>query len=79
MGGRKEREVESETKEMWEKGDGDTGEHKHRENHNQGNQYFIKKHMCLPSLTVSFYRNDGKEVITKRRDVSVSSRDGLSG
>ena len=41
-GGEIERRVESETKEMREKGDGDTGGHKHRENRNQGNQYFIQ-------------------------------------
>ena len=76
-GGRKEREIELK---MREGGRFTRKQDEHTKGkRNQREPILSKYHLCLPLLTILFYRNDGKEVITKRRDVSVSSRDGLSG
>ena len=42
---------------MRKKGDGDTGEHNHRENGNQGNQSFIKN-ISLFAYRFLIYRNE---------------------
>ena len=79
-GGRRDREVESERRRC-ERDDGDTGKTmKHKGKHEpRVTNFFIKNNIYLPSLTILFYRNNEKEVMMKRRDVSVSSRDGVSG